>query len=457
MQILVIDDDHALCRTLQIHLERADHTVALAFSGGEGIAALESTPVDLVFIDLQLPDLSGLDVLRRLEEIECDPFAVMITGTQDMRATIEAVRLGAFDYIRKPLDLDAVLVTIEKAAQQLRKPVSKQVTSIEGVENGPHEIVGADPKIIEVLKQVGLCSENHFPVLIEGESGTGKEMVARVLHETSTPGRPFVGINCAAVVATLLESELFGHEKGSFTGADSTKTGKLEFAADGTVFFDEIGDMSPDLQAKLLRTLQESEFERVGGTASLPLRARVVAATHRDLRALVAEGRFREDLFYRLAVTTIHLPPLRERRSDLPLLARHLLAQVTRNIDKTVEAIEDGALKQLQTHDWPGNVRELRNVIMRACMLARTEVITKDDIVSSMEGGVPQSAAAPAEILSLREAEKRHVEAALHHTDWNVSHTAGLLGISRVTLRKKIKDYQIVPAHPLGRDRKPRS
>ena len=457
MQILVIDDDHALCRTLQIHLERANHTVAVAFSAREGIEALESKPIEVVFIDLQLPDFSGLDVLRRLEEIESEPFAVMITGTQDTRATIEAVRLGAFDYLRKPLDLDAVLVTIEKAAERLRKPVSKQVTTVASVEDGPHEIVGANPKIIEVLKQVALCSKNRFPVLIEGESGTGKEMVARVLHETSTPGRPFVGINCAAIVATLLESELFGHDKGSFTGADATKIGKLEVAADGTIFFDEIGDMSPDLQAKLLRTLQECEFERVGGTASLPLEARVLAATHRDLRALVAEGRFREDLFYRLAVTTIHLPPLRERRSDVPLLARHLLAQVTKDLDKTVEAIEDSALRQLQTHDWPGNVRELRNVIMRACVLARTEVITKDDIVSSMEGGVPRSVEAPAEIPTLREVEKRHIEVALHHTGWNVSRTAGLLGISRVTLRKKIKDYQIAPEYPVEANRNRKS
>ena len=452
MRILIIDDDQALCRSLQIHLEREGHTVACAYSAATGIEGLISPPADLVFVDLKLPDMSGLDVLRKLRDLDAESLAVMITGTQDTKATIEAVRLGAFDYIRKPLDLDAVLVTIAKAAQHFRKRAPQKVASVAAFSDQPYEIVGADPKIIEVLKQVGLCSQSRFPVLIQGESGTGKEIVARALHETSSQGLPFIAVNCSAVVPTLLESELFGHEKGAFTGAESTKIGKLEVAAEGTIFFDEIGDMSFDLQAKLLRALQEREFERVGGTTPIPLRARVVAATHCNLESLVAQGAFREDLYYRLVVSTIHIPPLRERRSDIPLLAEHLLGRICKDLDKSVNAIEEAALRKLQTHDWPGNVRELRNVLMRAVVLARDPVIREDLITEAMERRSLKKDEVPTAVTTLREAEKRHIESALYATDWNISRTAALLDISRVTLRKKIEDYQLPP--PPGRSRR---
>ncbi len=452
MRILIIDDDQALCRSLQIHLEREGHTVACAYSAATGIEGLKSPPADLVFVDLKLPDMSGLDVLRKLRDLDAESLAVMITGTQDTKATIEAVRLGAFDYIRKPLDLDAVLVTIAKAAQHFRKRAPQKVASVAAFSDQPYEIVGADPKIIEVLKQVGLCSQSRFPVLIQGESGTGKEIVARALHETSSQGLPFIAVNCSAVVPTLLESELFGHEKGAFTGAESTKIGKLEVAAEGTIFFDEIGDMSFDLQAKLLRALQEREFERVGGTTPIPLRARVVAATHCNLESLVAQGAFREDLYYRLVVSTIHIPPLRERRSDIPLLAEHLLGRICKDLDKSVNAIEEAALRKLQTHDWPGNVRELRNVLMRAVVLARDPVIREDLITEAMERRSLKKDEVPTAVTTLREAEKRHIESALYATDWNISRTAALLDISRVTLRKKIEDYQLPP--PPGRSRR---
>jgi two-component system response regulator AtoC len=242
-----------------------------------------------------------------------------------------------------------------------------------------------------------------------------------------------------------LESELFGHEKGAFTGAESTKIGKLELAGEGTIFFDEIGDMSFDLQAKLLRTLQENEFERVGGTKPIPLKARVLAATNRDLESLIAEGKFREDIYYRLAVSTIKVPPLRDRRSDIPLLAEHLLGQICKDLGVSVNAIEKNALRHLQAHDWPGNVRELRNVLMRAAVLARGPIITEDLIIASIERSSSQMRTAPAVITTLREAEKRHIESALYATGWNISRTASLLDISRVTLRKKIEDYELTP------------
>ena len=452
MRILIIDDDRALCRSLQIHLQREGHTVECAYSASAGVEAFETAPTDLVFVDLKLPDVSGLDVLRELKGLDAEPLSVMITGAQDAKATIEAVRLGAFDYIRKPLDLDAVLVTIEKAAQHFAKPAPRNVASVAVFSDHPHEIVGAHPKIIEVLKQVGLYSQSRIPVLVQGESGTGKELVARLLHETGSQGLPFIAVNCSAVVPTLLESELFGHEKGAFTGADSTKIGKLELAAEGTILFDEIGDMSFGLQAKLLRALQEHEFERVGGTEPIPLKARVLAATNRDLESLMADGKFREDLYYRLAVSTIHVPPLRERRSDIPLLAEHLLGQIRKDLDASVNAIEEAALQRLQAHDWPGNVRELRNVLTRAAVLARAPIITEDLIIESIERSSAQTRKVPAVVTTLRQAEKRHIESALYSTGWNISHTASLLDISRVTLRKKIGDYGLTP--PPGRSRR---
>lgn len=444
MNILIIDDDRALCRSLQIHLERDGHTVACAHLAADGMAACAASPPDLVFVDLKLPDLSGLEVLRRLRDLRLGSLAVMITGTQDTKATIEAVRLGAFDYIRKPLDLDAVLVTVEKAAQQMTRPSRQVVAPVTEVGDHPQEIVGRDPAIIEVIKQIGLLSQSRIPVLIEGESGTGKELVARALHEATSPGRPFVALNCSAIVPTLLESELFGHARGAFTGADVEKVGRLELASDGTIFFDEIGDMAFDLQAKLLRALQEREFERVGSVKPIPLRARVVAATHRNLEAMVAESRFREDLYYRLAVSTVRVPPLRERRADVPLLVEHLIGRLSLELHKPVRGIEESALRRLQAYDWPGNVRELENVLTRAMLLARSEVVTETMVAASMGKGMATKAW-PDEVKTLRDAEKDHVEMALFAHGWNITQTAQVLDISPTTLRKKIADYGLTP------------
>ncbi|MDX9976252.1 MAG: sigma-54 dependent transcriptional regulator [FCB group bacterium] len=444
MKILIIDDDRALGRSLQLHLEREGHTIATAATGNEGLAAFAANPFDLAFVDLKLPDLSGLEILARIRAARPETLAVMITGTQDTKATIEAVRLGAFDYIRKPLDLDAVLVTVEKAAQSLKRPASARVALDSETAGRPHEIVGGDPKIIDMLKQVGLLSQSRIPVLIEGETGTGKELVARALHEATCPGKPFVALNCSAVVATLLESELFGHARGAFTGADTEKVGRLELAADGTIFFDEIGDMAFDLQAKLLRTLQEREFERVGSVKPIPLRARVMAATHRDLEAMVKEGKFREDLFYRLAVSTVRVPPLRERRGDIPQLVNHILARLGPELHKDIQGLEEAALRRLQAYDWPGNVRELENVLTRAAVLERGPALREDTVATAMGRGLNR-AARPDEIKTLRDAEKDHVETALYATGWNITQTATLLDISPTTLRKKIADYSLTP------------
>ena len=444
MQILVIDDDRALCRSLQIHLEHEGHAVRAAHTATDGRAALDAEAPDLLFLDLQLPDSSGMDVLRGLKEHGDAPLVVMITGMQDAKATIEAVRLGAFDYIRKPLDLDAVMLAIEKAGQRLVAAPARKAAPIADPPDR-REIVGAHPKIIDVLKQIALLSESRVPVLIQGESGTGKEIIARALHESSAPTRPFVALNCSAVVSTLLESELFGHVRGAFTGADAAKTGKLELAGEGTVFLDEIGDMSFDLQAKLLRALQEREFEPVGGTRTIPFKARVMAATHRNLEQMIGERTFREDLYYRLAVTTIVAPPLRDRRSDIPLLVEHILGRIRRDLHLPVTAVEEAALRRLQAYAWPGNVRELENVLTRAALLARGAVVTEESVAASMGSAQPDTGAKPSEVKPLWQAEKEHIEMALFSTGWNITQTAVLLDISPTTLRKKIHDYSLNP------------
>ncbi len=452
MRILIIDDDRALCRSLQIHLEREGHGVTCAYTGEEGLTQARNSEFALLFVDLNLPDASGLDILKELGEQEGCPLMVMITGVQDARSTISAIRLGAFDYIRKPLDLDAVMVTLEKAAKHLATVTPQRTESIAAATDRPHEMVGASPALIEVLKQVALVSETRVPVLINGESGTGKELVARALHETSTPDLPFIAVNCSAVVATLLESELFGHVKGAFTGADADRAGKLEAAGGGTLFLDEIGDMSYDLQAKLLRVLQEKEFERVGSTRPIKFRARVVAATHRDLRGMVEKEGFREDLYYRLAVSTIHVPALRERRSDIPLLVEHMLARIAQELHKNVSDVSEAAINRCLAYDWPGNVRELSNVLTRAVLLARGPAITEELIARSMGESAPDAPPA-GPLKSLREVEEDCVFRTLLSTGWNITKTAEILDISRVTLRKKIEDYGLVRPATVGSGR----
>jgi len=442
MKIIVIDDDTALARSLQIHLGRGGHDIDLFHTAREGIAALRAGTYEIAFVDLKLPDGTGLEVLKDLQKCGSNCLAVMITGTQDMKATIEAVRLGAFDYIRKPLDLDAVLLTVEKAGQRLSMPKKKQ-SALDFAETPPNEIVGASPTIIEVIKQIGVLSESRIPVLILGESGTGKELVARALHDAVSPGRPFVAVNCSSVVSTLLESELFGHVKGAFTGADSDKAGRLETAGDGMIFFDEIGDMAIDLQAKLLRAVQERSFERVGSVKAIPLRARIVAATHRNLESMVASGAFREDLYDRLAVSTVRVPPLRERRDDIPLLTGHILAWLRRELHRPVTSVDEAAMRRLQAYEWPGNVRELENVLTRAALLTRGESISAEQIDASLGTSPGNRHPAPESLKTLRDAERDHVEMALYATGWNITQTAAMLDISPTTLRKKIHDYAI--------------
>lgn len=441
--VFIIDDDAALCRSLQLQLTAKGYEAQFAGTAAEGIARIKSRPPDMILLDLTLPDRDGLSALQDLQSARPGCAIVIITARQDMKATISAMRAGATDYIRKPFDMDDVVLAIEKAEKLIRQSengASEKVRTLSDV--APREIVGSDKKIIEVLKQIGVLSKSRINVLITGESGAGKELVARALHEAGSPGKPFVAVNCSALVPTLLESELFGHERGAFTGADRQKIGKLETAGDGTVFFDEIGDMPVELQPKLLRVLQELEFERVGGTALIAFKARVVAASHQDLKKMMKDRNFREDLFFRLAVSEITLPPLRERRSDIRALVHYFINKAGERLHKRVSEIDEDAMKRLETYDWPGNVRELENVLTRAVALSRTSTLLALDI--RFPFGTPADGyGGIQEIKPLAQVEREYIEKALFAMEWNITRTAERLRISPTTLRKKIADYDL--------------
>ncbi|ADH85466.1 sigma-54-dependent transcriptional regulator [Desulfurivibrio alkaliphilus] len=441
MKILIIDDDQALGRSLQIQLGMQQHETRCALAAERGLSEARAFAPDLIFLDVNLPDYSGLKALSALLAGPGSPTVVVITGESDNTAVVEAMHGGAFDFLRKPLDLDEVRQVIKRVTH-LRAAAPAAADQEEALTESPApEMIGNHPAIIALHKQIGLLARSRVTVLIEGESGTGKELAARILHQAAAPEQPFVAVNCSAVVATLLESEFFGHEKGAFTGADQTKIGKLEYAAGGSIFLDEIGDMPLDLQAKLLRVLQEEEFTRVGGLETLPLKARIIAATHCDLPRLVQEGRFREDLWYRLSVSTIRLPPLRDRRSDIPLLTEVLLTRITQRLQCRRPRLSGSALRKLQAHNWPGNIRELENVLTRAVALSVDPVLVADDLqLEPPAAGRPES---KEELLSLAAAEKRHVERTLAAVDWNISQAARRLAVSPTTLRKKIRDYQL--------------
>ncbi len=450
-RVLVVDDDRALARSLQIHLVSAGYEVRLAHTLKDAWDLFSIDPDDIVLLDLKLTDGDSRNLLTRLRETRPSCPIIMITGHQDMHATIDAIRAGAFDYIRKPLDLDQILGTVAKALESIGVESPPTVAPLlEAKEAQPREIVGASSAIVELLKKIAMLSRSRVTVLIQGETGTGKELVARALHEAAGPTGRFVAVNCGGIVPSLLESELFGHEKGSFTGAIVRKLGKLELAGEGTIFFDEVGDLPLDLQAKLLRALQESEFERVGGTTTVPLRARVMAATHRDLDSLVREGEFRQDLFFRLAVVRLDVPPLRERREDIPLLADFLLRRISEQLSQPMAGLSVNAILKLKSADWPGNVRELENVLTRATAVLRGDVIEADDLEINIPTRTTPSGDESARPRSLREAEREHILDTLNRLGWNITHAAESLEISPTTLRKKVSDFGLHRSRETG-------
>ena len=400
---------------------------------------------------MRLPDASGIDLIPELRKRAAEAPVLMITAHHDMASTILAMKAGAFDYIHKPIDIQAFDVALDRALEVRRLSKGTDYLSVEG--GGAFkmdDIVGTSPPMLQLFKDVGRVAASRATVLIQGESGTGKELIARVIHSYSAPQKPFIGIDCSAIVDTLLESELFGHEKGAFTGAVQTKPGKFELAEEGSIFLDEIGELSQNLQAKLLRVLQEREVERVGGVRRIPIRARILAATNRDLAEEVRAGRFREDLYQRLKVVTLRLPRLRERLEDIPLLVEHLLVKINQRLHKTLRRVPREVIEKLQKRPWPGNVRELENVLMRAAVLSQGDMLLQEHLID--QGTIPRSEplAAPGatdgRIATLDEVEREHIARVWALARGHKGKTCQMLGISRPTLERKLKKYGIAGA-----------
>ena len=457
--VLVVDDDRAIRRTLEKFLSDAGHLVVTANDGASAWEQLQEGGIDVCLLDLGMPGLDGMEVLRRLHEewpLDATPPAVIIISARDdMRTTVQAVKLGAYDYLVKPLDANRIKLTVQRALEQRRTSLAlAHMVAEEREDHGVDNIVGKSEPIREVYKRIGAVATSRATVLIRGESGTGKELVARAIHHAS-PGAnaPFVAVNCTAFPPDLLESELFGHVRGAFTGAVSDKIGRFQLAGQGTLFLDEIGELRPELQAKLLRVLQERVFERLGDSRPVKLAARVVAATHRNLEEMMSAGTFREDLYYRLRVVEILLPPLRERREDIPMLVDYLLAKIARETHKQVRFVSTEAIDTLVQYRWPGNVRELENALTRGVVLCKGEVLTadvlpiveedeSDDEADAEDGRAPADGAVEP-MLTLREVEKRHIERVLARTGWHKRQACAILQITRPTLDRKIRDFRL--------------
>jgi two-component system, NtrC family, response regulator AtoC len=441
--VLVADDDAIIRGNLALLLRTEGYTVVEAIDGLRAAQSLADPAVALVLLDLKMPGKSGMDVLREHQDRLEETPVIVVTALGGSAAAIEAMKLGAYDYITKPFDLDEVLFTVRRALTQraLVAQVRALASEQETPEEAEEELIGRTPTMVQVFKSIGRVAATSEAVLITGESGTGKELVAAAIHNNSDrAGKPFVKVNCAALSPTLLESELFGHEKGAFTGAVARRRGRFEQADGGTLFLDEIGELDVDLQAKLLRVLQTGRFERVGGEETVPVDLRVLAATNRDLPARIAEGRFREDLYYRLNVVAIALPPLRERREDIPLLAEHVIRRLARKYRWPYLALAPSALEELCKRPWPGNVRELENVLARAAILVQGRLILPQDL--ELSPAPTPSGVQPTAGLNLKEiTERRVLQQALTQESWTRTRAARLLGISRRQLFDKIQQY----------------
>jgi len=448
--ILVADDDATIRANLAMLLRSESYEVIEAVDGVQAAEALQDRTVSLALLDLNMPGRNGIEVLRghadRVDEVP----VIVITAYGGSSAAIEAMKLGAYDYITKPFDLDEVLFTVRRALTQqvLVAQVQSLSQSVPGLDPAlmDEELIGRSPGMLKVFKMIGLVSATREPVLITGESGTGKELVAGAIHRSSNRSdKPFIKINSAALSPTLLESEMFGHEKGAFTGALLNRIGRFEQADGGTLFLDEIGDMDVELQAKLLRVLQCGQFERVGGSTTIQTDVRIISATNRDLPSRIVDGTFREDLLYRLNVVTIELPPLRERREDIPLIAEHIIRRLARKYDWPQLTLSPDAAERLSTMFWPGNVRELQNVLSRAAVLSRGKMIQVTDLQGHTSPGVEPAGAASGGSLLLKEilaeTERRVISQALQQEGWNRTRAAEVLGISRRQLFEKIQQY----------------
>jgi DNA-binding NtrC family response regulator len=449
-KILIVDDEEGMRRLLSRVLGKAGFETAAVGSGADALGAVAKEHFDLVLTDIVMPGMDGLQLLRELKEFDPSLPILVITAYGTVESAVEALRSGAYDYITKPFEADEIRLTVEKALERERL-LAENLYLHQELESRYSQtgIVGASQSMLQVFETASSVADSNASVLVTGESGTGKELIARSIHRNSPrKDQPFVVLNCAALSEGVLESELFGHEKGAFSGAIAAKKGRFEMAHQGTLFIDEVGEMSLTAQVKLLRVIQEHEFERVGGMRTIKTDVRIVAATNKDLGEEVQKGNFREDLFYRLNVVNIHLPPLRERRDDIEPLARHFLAKYIRETGKKIEDISPKAVTCLLAYDWPGNVRELENVLERAVVLAKGNVITPRDLPQGLYGEdeicltVPERGGSLTEILE--DLEKQLIIKTLKKMDGSQTRAAEALGIKRTTLRYKLEKYELL-------------
>jgi DNA-binding NtrC family response regulator len=445
-RILVVDDDRPIAETLKRYLETSGHEAWIAESAEEALSLLSEVDPDLVITDICMPGMDGLELLERIRGALEDVDVIVITAYEDMPTAIRAMKAGAYDYLVKPLDLDQIDHLVERCfREQTLRDRMRQLSSDAAEPYAPDQLVGRDPKMIEVYKTIGILAENRTTVLVTGETGTGKELVARAIHYSSPKaGEPFIAVNCTALPGTLLESELFGHVKGAFTGAVQSRKGYFELAGAGTIFLDEIGGTSLELQSRLLRVLEQREFFPVGAEHLRKTEARVVAATQKPLEELVRSGSFREDLHFRLRVMEIRLPPLRERRGDIPVLAEQLLARIARDLHHEVRVLSDEVVTRLKEYDWPGNVRELQNTLTRAAVLARGGVITPEHLGLESRASVAEKDEEKVPGDTLADAERAQLRLILERTEGNKRQAARILDISRSRLDRLIEKHGIV-------------
>jgi DNA-binding NtrC family response regulator len=448
-KILVVDDDPSLRRVLQVQLEQDGYDVAVAASAQQTLSVLQLRHFDLVITDLKMPGMSGLELLRHVRLQYPQTIIIMLTAFGTVDTAVESMKAGAYDYLTKPVHSDEMSLVVHRALEHLR--LVEQVRTLRLSLNkkyGFENILGGSDVLLEVLDMAARAAHSNSTVLIHGETGTGKELLARAIHFNSSRGdNPLVTINCGAIPKELLESELFGHRRGAFTGSVADKKGRIELAHRGTLFLDEIAEMSPDLQVKLLRLIQEGEIEKVGSVSKVTVDVRIIAATHRDLQAMIEDGTFREDLYYRLAVIPLVIPPLRERSQDIPDLVQHFFSKSRQKNGRPNLAMSPALLPYFVRYRWPGNVRELENIVERIVVLARGSDITIEDLPQFLRQEKPGADALEIDLpphgISLNAIEKELILRALHRCDWNQTHAARYLDISRKTLIYRIEKHEI--------------
>ncbi len=445
LDILIIDDEESMRDSLKQMLNRKFFNIELANNGNVGLKIIQNKSFDIVILDLKMPGISGMEVLKKIKQDYPSTIVIVITGYATVESAVEAMKLGAYDFIPKPFTPSEMNAIIKRAIDK-RKLEIENIFLHEQLKKyiEMDEIIGESVDIIKIKELIRKVAPTDSTILISGESGTGKELVARAIHRNSErKDKPFITVDCGSIVESLFESELFGHIKGSFTGAIATRRGKFELANGGTIFFDEIGNIGVDVQGKLLRAIQEREITKVGSSETLKIDVRIISATNKDLLKGIREEIFREDLFYRLSVIPIEIPPLRKRKDDIPLLANYFLEKFNRKRKKGIKGIENRAIQQLITYDWPGNIRELQNIIERAVVLSKGEYIKSYDLFyPSLKEDIKIN-----NDLSLEMVEKEHLNRILKMNDWNISKSARILKINRKTLRSKIKKYDIYPGN----------